>query len=200
VTVRRLTPAVLVAVAAGVGAAQLAAAGGDPSATITRQGTEIEINGSVEVDHLTVAGSSGGEITVSSDTGQIFAGLSGGACTSPDAGMMTQECNPSGISKMQVFGNDSGDELSTPGQFTVPLRVFGAAGGDTIIGGPSEETLDGNDGADVLKGAAGRDELLGKAGRDSLNGGAKSDGCSGGKGTDTVKKCERRPDPVPPID
>jgi Ca2+-binding RTX toxin-like protein len=190
----------LAAVAAGVLAAQLAAAGGEPSATITKQGTEIEFNGSVHADHLTVAGSSGGEITFSSDTGKVFADSSGGACTSPDAGMMTQECNPSGITKMQVRANASADVVTVPGQFTVPVRVIGDEGGDVITGGPSEETLDGGSGGDSVKGRGGRDELLGKGGKDSLNGGADRDGCSGGGGKDKVKKCERGPDPVPPFD
>ena len=81
------------------------------------------------------------------------------------------------------------------GPLTVPSRVDGSIGNDTVYGGTSRDvifgasgndTLHGMEGNDHLDGGRGRDSLSGNAGNDRLYGGLDIDTLNGGDGNDTL--------------
>ncbi|MEA2171913.1 MAG: hypothetical protein QOF76_5213 [Solirubrobacteraceae bacterium] len=58
-------------------------------------------------------------------------------------------------------GNDeAGGALGDAG-ISVPLRVYGGPGNDTVIGGPKDDTLEGDEGNDVFYPGIGADSVLG---------------------------------------
>ncbi len=69
---------------------------------------------------------------------------------------------------------------------SVPVRVNGGDGNDTITGGLGNDTLSGDNGLDVLSGSGGDDTLIGGAGDDSLRGGSGNDSLDGGDGNDQL--------------
>ncbi|MFM2152155.1 MAG: hypothetical protein RL199_590, partial [Pseudomonadota bacterium] len=70
---------------------------------------------------------------------------------------------------------------------TIPLRVYGEEGDDTLSTGSGVDLLDGDAGADVLTSGAGDDVLVGGDGPDRLNGQGGCDSYIGGDGVDTLK-------------
>lgn len=77
----------------------------------------------------------------------------------------------------------------------IPMRVFGGAGDDTLlgaggpdrlIGGAGDDSISGGGGNDTLYGDAGQDTLKGWRGDDALIGGGDSDALYGERGNDTL--------------
>ncbi|MDB5320009.1 MAG: hypothetical protein JWN40_1640 [Phycisphaerales bacterium] len=83
-----------------------------------------------------------------------------------------------------------GEDLVTIGSdanpITLPVKVSGGAGSDTIIGGAGNDKLNGGAGADQIAGGAGDDTVTGDNGNDDLHGGDGRDSLSGGRGDDEL--------------
>jgi Ca2+-binding RTX toxin-like protein len=62
------------------------------------------------------------------------------------------------------------------GNFGLPLRLFGGAGNDTIVGGGVIDNIYGGPGNDTLSGGAGADNLYGEDGADTMQQGDAPDG------------------------
>lgn len=68
---------------------------------------------------------------------------------------------------------------------TLPMRIIGGAGNDTIVALTGNDRLEGGSGNDNLYGGTGDDNLIGGSGNDTLWGGGGADRLEGGKGRDT---------------
>ncbi|MDX1945343.1 MAG: cadherin domain-containing protein [Pirellulaceae bacterium] len=66
----------------------------------------------------------------------------------------------------------------------IPVRLFGEAGNDQLVGGHAGDLLDGGDGTDRLRGEGGNDRVFGGAGNDQLEGRVGDDILVGGAGDD----------------
>ncbi|MBC2604829.1 putative Ig domain-containing protein [Pelagicoccus albus] len=94
----------------------------------------------------------------------------------------------------EVIGDSGNDTFDATGSET-SVRLDGAAGDDTILGGYAGDVLIGGDGNDTITGGDGADVIYGNAGADVLDGGAgddrlyidSEDTVDGGDGYDTVK-------------
>jgi Ca2+-binding RTX toxin-like protein len=69
---------------------------------------------------------------------------------------------------------------------SLPLRVTGGGGKDTIIGSEANDELSGANGNDKVFGGKGQDYLIGGAGNDSLSGDDGNDTLSGAGGADRL--------------
>jgi Ca2+-binding RTX toxin-like protein len=92
-------------------------------------------------------------------------------------------------------GNDNISFGDAAHPFTLPVRVNGFAGDDTITGGDGDDklagglghdTLHGGKGNDVLRGGFDDDDLFGEDGDDTLWGGAGNDNLDAGVGNDKL--------------
>jgi Ca2+-binding RTX toxin-like protein len=81
-----------------------------------------------------------------------------------------------------VINGNHGNDFIANGAGTIPARIIGGNGNDTLSGG---------NGNDTLVGAAGTDRLYGQGGDDLLDGGIGSDVIMGGLGTDTITYADR---------
>jgi Ca2+-binding RTX toxin-like protein len=79
------------------------------------------------------------------------------------------------ISRIDVYGGDGEDDLSTDRRLTIPLRMFGGDGNDKLRGSLGNDFLDGGAGDDRLYGEDGNNVLLGGLGADRLDGGNNED-------------------------
>ena len=116
-----------------------------PTATAVLQAGVLTITGSEQADNI-VVNTAGNHLSVDGIT-TLFAGCCVGSIVVNAGG-----------------GNDSVDLTAV----SVPTRVFGGAGNDTLTGGSGNDTLRGESGNDVLRGNAGNDSLNGGAGVDRV--------------------------------
>jgi hypothetical protein len=93
-----------------------------------------------------------------------------------------------------VFNGYAGDD-SIDNKTIVPLKGYGGAGQDTllggfgddiVLGGPDGDYIDGRRGHDSIWGEGGQDALFGDEGIDMILGGAESDWIHGGHGADSL--------------
>lgn len=68
-----------------------------------------------------------------------------------------------------VEGGEGADEISVTGT-TMPSRLYGGPGADSLTSGGGDDVLMGGSGDDILKGGNRRDLLIGGTGRDILKG------------------------------
>ena len=124
----------------------------------------------VKVEHVS------GELVVT-DTMQLAAGP---GCTQD--GLRAVRCPESAVDALD-FDLGAGDDTATLSP-TLPAKVLGGLGNDTvhagsaadnIDGGSHDDTLNGNGGSDTVVGGYGNDTLSGGAGVNTLKGGAHDD-------------------------
>lgn len=105
---------------------------------------------------------------------QIFAGAESTSCTAT-----------------QYVHGDAGDDIISFGTTSLtasscPLKAWGGAGDDYIIGGSGADRIWGEDGNDDITTGAGDDDLYGAAGTDDLRGGDGADYVEGGDSADLI--------------
>ena len=87
---------------------------------------------------------------------------------------------------------DLGNESDTASQTDVssgsslPMKIFGGLGGDTLTGGFAADTIDGGPGVDIIDGNDGNDVITGGAENDQIQGGRGNDTIDGQLGDDTI--------------
>lgn len=86
-------------------------------------------------------------------------------------------CPSGGVTAISVNVSGGDNTVAVDSAITIPARLDGGDGIDSLSGGSGD---------DVLVGLAGDDTLIGGAGNDTLNGGAGNDGLQGNEGSDTV--------------
>lgn len=89
------------------------------------------------------------------------------------------------ISRIDVYGGDSDDDIVADRRLAIPVRLYGGNGDDRLIGG---------DGNDYLQGDAGEDRLYGNDGDNIIVGGWGSDRLDGGRDDDLMIGDELTPD------
>ena len=85
-----------------------------------------------------------------------------------------------------LVGEEGNDIFDLSGLSGVPVKVDGAAGDDSIIGGGANDELLGGPGQDTIMGGPGADMILGGPGNDNLKGGDGNDVIQGEAGEDTI--------------
>ena len=96
---------------------------------------------------------------------------------------------PDLVFRVIIDGGDGDDRIlvKEPHRaLSLPLRVLGNRGDDTIVGSSGDDTLDGGDGHDRISGRDGDDVILGGAGDDRINGQRGHDRLFGGQGDDRL--------------
>ncbi len=86
------------------------------------------------------------------------------------------------VSELRLRGLGGDDTLVN--RTSIPSRIYGHSGNDTLIGGSANDRLYGSTGNDELFGMAGDDYLSGSSHNDLLSGGDGDDSLWGGSGTD----------------
>lgn len=93
------------------------------------------------------------------------------------------------IRSIDIDGGGGHDRImieGSSGDLSVPLKINGGEGNDTIGGALHNDSLIGGDGRDLLIGNLGDDYLQGDTGDDRLEGGKGDDNLWGGEGDDTL--------------
>lgn len=168
--------------AAGRAAGRIVITSSDPDAEKTY---DFAVTGTVRG---VGASQSGGTLTVTGTGADDDIVLSG------EGGSVTVSANGStvgsfgGVSVVNVEGAGGNDRLAATG-LSIPVRLSGGAGDDTLLGGRGADRLFGGEGNDSLSGGLGSDEMHGEGGADVVNG---ADGTSdamvdGGAGNDRVR-------------
>lgn len=106
-----------------------------------------------------------------------------------DVNGATQTFQAANVSKLVVMGGAGNDIIKideSQHPFTVPAKIFGGGGNDSIVGGSEDDLIIGGDGNDILSGGGGKNVLIGGDGDDSLTGGAAHNVLYGGAGNDTI--------------
>ncbi len=94
-----------------------------------------------------------------------------------------------GIRQIIIRGGNRDDVITvdqTNGSFSIPCKMYGGGGYDTMIGGDEPDVMFGQGGNDYLSGGAGDDILLGQTGDDTLIGGDGNDLLAGSFGNDDM--------------
>jgi Ca2+-binding RTX toxin-like protein len=91
------------------------------------------------------------------------------------------------IDKIEIYGGSGDDTIRVEGTVSVPAKLFGEAGNDTLTGGSGNDMLHGGDGDDELVATIGNDLLSGGAGNDLLRSGDGNDTLHGGDGNDDLR-------------
>ena len=91
---------------------------------------------------------------------------------------------PGAVSTLRVAGGAGDDVIRLDVGVSVPARLEGGRGDDTLVGGAGNDTLVGLEGHDLLVGGDGDDALDGSLGDDTLVGGRGDDTLMGGRGND----------------
>ncbi len=104
-------------------------------------------------------------------------------------GLILQSVFTSQLLSIQVDVGNGGDTVDASGAglgqpVSVPITMFGGAGGDTLTGGNSIDSMFGGPGNDSLKGGPGHDILNGNEDSDWLYGGEGNDQLFGELGVD----------------
>lgn len=77
-----------------------------------------------------------------------------------------------------IVSAKAGNDIVVMGRTTIPTRIDGSNGNDTLAGGPGNDTIrggggndvcQGNDGNDIVDGGLGADDMGGGGGRDTLD-------------------------------
>jgi Ca2+-binding RTX toxin-like protein len=89
---------------------------------------------------------------------------------------------PGTVSQVNILLGPGNDVVTTDPGWTIPLKIHGGAGNDSIQGGSGNDTLFGDAGDDTLIAGSGNDNLNGGQGTDSLVGGDGIDTLDGGDG------------------
>ena len=121
----------------------------------------------------------------------------------PDTGSPVLDQLLLGFERLTVVDKYESDVVDLSGVVsTLPVRVFGGQGFDTLVGSPGHNRLIGGRGRDLVRGGGGADQLVGATGPDRLYGGRgddlldggsgpdESDECTGGPGDDAFSECE----------
>jgi hypothetical protein len=165
-----------------------------------------EVN-TVVVTHRVGSGDPGSPGASTIEIKDSTAPISGfGAChaNGPDA-VVCQVQQPSFVSLDLGNKDDKASQTVVSSGQSLPMRISGGLGndtlsggfnGDTIDGGPGTDVIDGDDGDDVLKGGADNDQIRGGRGKDNidgelgddkvLDGGTDNDVIHGGSGDDVL--------------
>jgi Ca2+-binding RTX toxin-like protein len=83
-------------------------------------------------------------------------------------------------------GDDVIDIDNGKRRLTIPTRLYGSGGDDTIVAGRGQDRIYGGAGDDVIRGGNSRDVIYGDGGDDSIDGENGGDVLSGGDGNDTL--------------
>jgi Ca2+-binding RTX toxin-like protein len=82
--------------------------------------------------------------------------------------------------------NDTARQTDVSTGLSLPMKIFGGLGDDTLTGGFADDTIDGGPGADTIDGSDGNDTLTGGAEIDHISGGRGNDTIDGQLGDDTI--------------
>ncbi len=91
---------------------------------------------------------------------------------------------PADVASFRIRSHGGDDVVDGSSLAVKPLRAWGGAGHDLLLGSAGSDYLDGGEGNDYLDGGPGHDQLFGGAGDDLLAGGAGNDTLTGGLGAD----------------
>ena len=155
---------------------------GTTSHTVTIEDDDDGCNGYGPGDAITldsgtvfVPGTMGDDVVSTSEVATDLRITFNSVDTDFDLGMVT---------RVVICSFDGADTISLGS--TMPTRVDGGYGNDTIMGGPGADKLAGGQGDDVIEGEAGDDSLFGGSGNDRIEGGSGHDSMGGGSGGDTL--------------
>ena len=143
---------------------------------------------------LSASLTSAGQLIVTGDPvnpNTITVGLDA-AGTSVDVSVNTdpvESFTAASVNKVIIVGG-AGDDTITIDQsnnpFTIPTKIFGGPGNDTITGGNEDDYIGGGSGADSINSGSGNDTVVGGNGGDMLTCGTGNDSLFGGPGADTL--------------
>jgi len=137
----------------------------------------------------TLVGTTGPDLLIAGNNGDILHGLDGDDCLIGGGGFDIINGNSGddfisgGSSRDLLYGGSGADAISGGAGDDF---IFGSSGNDIINGGAGNDVILGSSGADIIDGEDGNDSVTGSAGNDSLIGGAGNDIVLGGSGTDTI--------------
>jgi Ca2+-binding RTX toxin-like protein len=82
--------------------------------------------------------------------------------------------------------DDTASQTAVASPQSLPMKIFGGLGNDTLNGGFGADTIDGGPGVDTINGDDGDDVITGGAENDIIQGGRGADTIDGQLGNDTI--------------
>ncbi len=138
---------------------------GDPD-VLTFTGTTIQIPTSDAIGTLIVTATATDSATLTnSDTAQVFVVSQSGVTETITAASLA-----SGVDRIIVQVNGSGDKVDASSLSTVGVELDGIGSNETLLGGQGQDLLVAGHGANSLVGGAGLDTLVSNRGDDTLVG------------------------------
>lgn len=117
----------------------------------------------------------GGELRVigTNRNDTIVVSLHPGDATQLDVSLngATSSFAVSAVRRIRVDGRDGNDNIridESNGKISIPARLSGGKGDDTVVGGSGNDRIDGDDGNDTLDGRHGNDQVRGDRGNDQF--------------------------------
>jgi Ca2+-binding RTX toxin-like protein len=115
----------------------------------------------------------GGELRVIGTDGNdtIVVSLHPGDATQLDVSLngATSSFAVGAVRRIRIDGRDGNDNIridESNGKISIPARLSGGKGDDTLVGGSANDRIDGDDGNDTLDGRDGNDQVRGDRGND----------------------------------
>jgi hypothetical protein len=93
---------------------------------------------------------------------------------------------PAAASSIVIHGARGNDVIAIDPSVTLPSKIYGDAGDDTMTGGSGTDRIWAGDGNDVVSAGDAKDTIYAEAGDDYIRGGGGTDLCDGGDGRDTI--------------
>lgn len=124
--------------------------------------------------------------TRSNDTITVSPGTTGATIQVVINGGTPMVLETASIRRIQIMGREGNDAINVSDQITIPTKIRGGRGDDTINGGGGADAIYGDAGNDTIAGRGGNDALRGGPGSDNIQGGAGDDLVRGGMGADTI--------------
>lgn len=136
---------------------------------------------------------SGGTLTVTGDTGRgntLQVELTPSNAIIAKFNGQSRTFARSAVQRVVIRGAERNDYFGMANALTLPAKIYGNAGNDTVWAGGGNDEIWAGSGNDQINGRAGNDTVYGESGNDTLDGGSGTDRYLDSSGTNRITNFE----------